>query len=365
MTKLKTLPRPAPAGGAMPWNMQALLQALPDAVLVMGRDGHILFANHSAEAFFALGHRTLAQAGIDNFFVTSSIGLEPLQKLRLEGTAFTVRDFTLGGKPVSSLTATAFGEGLFLLSIHYAGVPLKSEWAARVKQALKPAQHMARVLAHEIKNPLSGIRGAAQLLVASDLADDDRELAQLIETETQRILRLVEKVNIFDDAAPRNYTPVNLHEVLAQVENIALAGFASQISVVKKFDPSLPDIMGHADYLVQALLNLVKNAAEAVSPGTGQLTLRSRYDNDAGFHPETHLRLPVCIEIEDNGCGISPAMRERLFEPYQTTKPQGEGLGLSIVSKIIDDHGGAIEVSSVPGRTIFKVSFPMPKRSAP
>ncbi len=367
MTSLKPQKQPILAAAApkmMAPEMQSLLEALPDAILVMDAGGDIQFANQSAEVFFGRGQKALLQDNADRLFGDGGTSTEALQRLRVSGQPVILKDFALNGKNVSSLNASEFSKDLFLISLHYSGVAVKNEWVSRVKQALKPAQHMARVLAHEIKNPLSGIRGAAQLLASSDLSADDRDLAVLIDTETQRILRLVEKVNIFDDAAPQNHAAVNLHEVMAQVEKIAAAGFAAQVTIVKKYDPSLPDIIGQQDHLVQAVLNLVKNAAEAVPTKGGQIILRSRYDNNAVFHPLSHVRLPVCIEIEDNGPGIKPEMLERLFEPYQTTKPQGDGLGLSIVSKIVDDHGGAVDITSTAGKTVFRLGFPMPKRSA-
>ncbi len=366
MRQLKQASAAVPAAGAaahIAENLPALLQALPDAILVMDADGRIAFANHSAEAFFGRSQKLLVQNNVEQLFGDCGIGTAELQRLRQDGSIVTLKDFTLMGRAVSTLTASQFAEGIFLVSFHYPDVPLKSEWASRVKQALKPAQHMARVLAHEIKNPLSGIRGAAQLLTMSNLSDDDRELATLIGTETQRILRLVEKVNIFDDAVPQNHVPVNLHEILAQAEKVAAAGFASDIVIVKKYDPSLPDILGQPDHLMQALLNLLKNAAEAVPQRGGEIILRTRYDNNAAFHTANRVRLPVCLEIEDNGTGIPAQMLDCLFEPYQTSKPQGEGLGLSIVSKIVDDHGGAVDVSSSSGKTVFKLNFPMPKRN--
>jgi two-component system nitrogen regulation sensor histidine kinase GlnL len=135
------------------------------------------------------------------------------------------------------------------------------------------------------------------------------------------------------------------------------------VKVIPQYDPSLPDIHGHADSLVQALLNIVKNAAEALPAQGGRIVIRTYFDTAAVFHPDSRVKLPICVDIEDNGCGMDVETMERLFEPYRTTKPKGEGLGLSIVSKIVDDHGGAIDVTSVPGKTVFKVSFPRGDRT--
>ncbi|MBI1214628.1 MAG: PAS domain-containing protein [Alphaproteobacteria bacterium] len=341
--------------------MPAVLHALPDAVFVTDAAGAVLFANHNAQAFAGLGGARLmgrdirAVLGVDNA-ATNTL------KTPQDGKSVTLRDLTLQGRAVESLCVVPMEEqGLFLWSLRCAPVPVKSAWMANARRALKPAQHLARMLAHEIKNPLSGIRGAAQLLMRAPLSEDDKELAALIDSETQRIFRLIDKVNIFDDAPQGSFAPVNLHSVLGHVMRLASSGFAAHANISTQYDPSLPDIWGNEDRLVQALLNMVKNAAEAVGPAGGKITLRSYYDTAPGFHPESHARLPICINIEDNGAGLSAEAQRHLFDPYYTTKAAGEGLGLSIVSKIIDDHGGAIDVSSVPGRTVFKLSFPMQK----
>lgn len=322
-------------------DVRKLIDALPDAVLAVDAEGVVAFSNLAAQEFFGMGEKALASRSLPELLGTAN---------PFAGVA-AMHDLVINGKPVTSLSAVPL-EDLTVIVIRCDAVPVKSEWAAKVKRALKPAQHLARMLAHEIKNPLTGIRGAAQLLASSNLGPDDRELAVLIENETQRVMRLIDKVNVFDDAPHHQYAPLNIHEVLGQVIRLAQSGFGAK--VVTQYDPSLPDIHGHADRLAQAFLNLVKNAVEA----GGNVTIRTYYDATPGYHPETHARLPVCVAVEDTGSGIAPAMLGKLFEPYQTTKPQGEGLGLSIVSKIIDDHGGAVDVTSAPGKTVFKVSFP-------
>lgn len=329
---------------------RAMFDAMAEALLAINGDGKIFYGNHSAQALTGMGEKGLAGKALADILGDAN----PVAGALKAGRGIAMRDVTLLGREVTSISLMPIEGGNFLLSVSYETVPLKNAWVSRIQRNLKSAQHMARMLAHEIKNPLSGIRGAAQLLGKSGLKPDDAELATLIENEAQRIARLVDKVNVFDDA-PHEYETVNLHEVLEQVHKSALAGFASQVSIVKKYDPSLPGIRGHYDSLVQAMLNLVKNAAEA---GGREIVIRSWYDTAAGFHPESRERLPVCVAIEDNGAGIDPAIREHLFEPYRTTKPKGEGLGLSIVSKIIDDHGGVAEVASMPGKTVFKLSFP-------
>ncbi|MDE1152151.1 MAG: ATP-binding protein [Micavibrio sp.] len=350
----------SPGKALLPDDMARLVEALPDAVLATDNTGTILFANQSAEVFFGQSVKMLTGKDIRGFFGAASPARAAFDQLAETGRAALLRDVDVAGRTAESFSAALTGDGVYVFALHYSAVPVKNEWVSRVRQALKPAQHMARVLAHEIKNPLSGIRGAAQLLCKSDLKDDDRELAMLIDVETQRILRLVEKVNIFDDGGQYRHAPVSLHEVLAYVEKIALSGFAKHAEFLHDYDPSLPDVLGQHDHLVQAIVNLVKNAGEALPHSGGRIVLRTRYDNNAGFHPESRVRLPICLEIEDNGPGIAAGIQARMFEPYQTTKAGGDGLGLSIVSKIIDDHGGIVDIVSQPGRTIFRLNFPMP-----
>ena len=340
-------------------DVKAIFHALPDAVLAFDADGSVVMANHAAQAFFGMSEKSFLGKGVRDLLGDATPAGDVLKDL-LQNV--TLHDVAVCGKRVASLSVAPVPEqGLCLLVIRNETVPVRNEWVARIKRSLQPAQHLARVLAHEIKNPLSGIRGAAQLLAKSDLSPDDRELAELIDTETQRISRLIDKVNIFDDAPHRQYRAVNIHEILDHVARLADSGFG--VKIIPQYDPSLPDIHGHGDSLVQALLNVVKNAAEALPADAGRVVIRTYYDTSAAFHPDSRVKLPICIDVEDNGCGIDAETLERLFEPYRTTKPKGEGLGLSIVSKIVDDHGGAIGVASAPGRTVFKISFPRGDRT--
>ena len=338
---------------------KAMLDALPVAVLAVDSGGSVAFSNHAAQEFFGVGEKLLNGRTLPDLLGNVNPALSAVRQLREN---ITIHDIVVNNRPVSSLSVVPMeGQGLCLVVLSHDPLPVRRDWVAKIKHTLKPAQHLARMLAHEIKNPLSGIRGAAQLLAASDLKPDDKDLAELIGRETQRIFRLIDKVNIFGDAPHDRYAPVNLHEALAHVIQLAESGF--HVKIVTQYDPSLPPIHGHHDSLVQAFLNLVKNAAEALPQSGGQIILRTYYDTAAGFHPESHAKLPICVDVEDNGAGIDAAMQKRLFEPYQTSKPGGEGLGLSIVSKIIDDHGGVVDVTSQPGRTIFKISFPRSAQS--
>jgi two-component system nitrogen regulation sensor histidine kinase GlnL len=225
---------------------------------------------------------------------------------------------------------------------------------------------MAAVLAHEIKNPLSGIRGAAQLL-EQNTSDDDRVLTQLICSETERIRNLVDRMEVFGDERPLAKEPVNIHDVLDHVRRLSENGFGRGVRFVEDFDPSLPPIPANRDKLVQAFLNLMKNAAEAIgeNPKEGRIVMQTAFRPGVRLSvPGSNVRqsLPLMIQIEDNGPGVPDHMKPHLFDPFVTTKRTGTGLGLALVAKIINDHGGIIECDSEPKRTVFRVLLPMQDR---
>jgi two-component system nitrogen regulation sensor histidine kinase GlnL len=210
---------------------------------------------------------------------------------------------------------------------------------------------VAAQLAHEIKNPLGGIRGAAQLLGA-DVGPEGRELTQLIQTEVDRVTRLVERLERLADERPLAAEPVNLHEVLQHVCRLT-RGFAPGLLVREVYDPSLPDVLGDREALIQLFLNLVKNAAEAIGiKGEILLTTAYRHGNRIAGR-----KLPIVVGVSDNGPGLTQHVSQRLFQPLVTTKPSGGGLGLALVAKIAASHGGAVSHTREGDRTIFRVAL--------
>jgi two-component system, NtrC family, nitrogen regulation sensor histidine kinase GlnL len=227
--------------------------------------------------------------------------------------------------------------------------------------AARTVTGLAAMLAHEIKNPLSGIRGAAQLLEA-DADEDDRALTRLICDEADRIVGLVDRMEVFADERPLEREPVNIHVVLERVKALARNGFGRHLRIVEEYDPSLPPVYANRDQLIQVFLNLVKNAAEAIRENRdGELIFRT------AFRPGIRLSMPgnrskVSLPLEytiiDNGPGIAEDLLPYIFDPFVTSKTNGTGLGLALVSKIIGDHGGVIECESQPRRTAFRILLP-------
>ena len=224
---------------------------------------------------------------------------------------------------------------------------------------------MAEMLAHEIKNPLAGIAGAAQLL-SMGLRGPDRELTDLIVAETRRIVALLDQVEQFGDQRPPQRRAVNIHDVLERARRSAVVGFGAHMRIHDSYDPSLPSVLADPDQLLQVMLNLLKNAAEA-APHGGTIRLRSYYEAGLQWRGEGGRRvsLPIHVEIIDDGPGLPPAIADSVFDPFVSGRENGTGLGLALVSKIIAAHEGWIEVDSQPGRTVFRLSLPVAPPESP
>jgi two-component system nitrogen regulation sensor histidine kinase GlnL len=245
-------------------------------------------------------------------------------------------------------------------------VPQDDSWLQHQNRAVRTAARsaigMAEMLAHEIKNPLAGIRGAAQVM-GMNASPEDREMAEMIVSETRRIVALLEQVERFGDTSAPKLAPINVHDVLENVRRSAAVGFARNIVLLPDYDPSLPFALADADQLTQVCLNLVKNAAEALGETPNPtIRLHTYYDHTLRLPPDDldpgGRALPLQIVIEDNGPGLPSAIADQIFEPFVSGRENGTGLGLALVSKIITDHGALIRVDSRPGRTSFRISLP-------
>ncbi|NBX04375.1 MAG: two-component sensor histidine kinase, partial [Alphaproteobacteria bacterium] len=228
---------------------------------------------------------------------------------------------------------------------------------AAKQEAMRAAGVMAAMLAHEVKNPLSGIRGAAQLL-REEIAPEQQTLTDLIASEVERITSLLNQVEIFSDGAPSERSAVNIHEVLQYVISVARAGFAAHVKFVEKYDPSLPPVLSQRDYLVQLFLNLVKNAAEATA-GSENATITLSTSYRSGYRLG-NVALPIAVSVEDNGPGIPESVRARVFEPLISSKEEGRGLGLAVVAKLTADLGAMVELDEEkPDGARFIVMLPV------
>ena len=229
-----------------------------------------------------------------------------------------------------------------------------------VKSAAKSAIGMAEMLAHEIKNPLAGIAGAAQL-VSMNLGPEDLEFTDLIVAETRRIVKLLEQVEQFGNLSAPERREVNIHDVLDRARRSSLLGFGAHMKIVEDYDPSLPMALGDPDQLLQVVLNLIKNASEAGNATDGgTIRLHTFYEHSFRLRRAdgSGQTLPLQVEIIDDGPGLPPDIKGDIFDPFVSGRENGTGLGLALVSKIISDHDGWISVDSVPGRTVFRISLP-------
>jgi two-component system nitrogen regulation sensor histidine kinase GlnL len=343
--------------------------SLPVPALLIGPDMCIREANPAAELFFNASARALSGARVQDRLSVDAPLAGAFERVRLNRAALFINDVnvtTADRPPVQcslQIAPIQDAPGIVLMLIAVRDLADRMSRAGTVQAAAKSAIGLSEMLAHEIKNPLAGIAGAAQLL-SMGLGPEDRELTDLIVAETRRIVKLLEQVEQFGNTRPPDCAAVNLHDVLDRARRSAMMGFAARMQFVEEYDPSLPYAWGDADQLLQVFLNLIKNAAEAARPEGGTIRLRSFYDTSLRRRRAdgSGAAVPLNIEIIDDGPGIPQSLAANLFEPFVSGKPNGTGLGLALVSKIMLEHGGWISVDSVPGRTVFRISLPMAPR---
>jgi len=347
----------------------AMMSALPVPVLVLDAEDRFTFANHAAEHFLGVSMAQLGQIRLSDLVAADHPVFLLISQVRRGEVTVADHDMSFESprlhKTGIAVQGTPLPEepGAVLLVLQDASAARALDRQLTFRSAARSVTSMAAMLAHEVKNPLSGIRGAAQLLEAS-VGDADRELTVLIRDEADRIRGLVDRMEMFGEK-PIDRGAVNIHRVMEHVRRLAQSGFAANIRFTEVYDPSLPAVHGSRDQLVQVVLNLVKNAAESLESGevaNPEITLITAFQHGVRLAvpgSDRRMHLPLVVVVRDNGPGIPEDIRSNLFDPFVTSKAAGNGLGLALVAKIVSDHGGLIEADSRPGRTEFRLHLPM------
>jgi two-component system nitrogen regulation sensor histidine kinase GlnL len=344
-----------------------VLNALPDTVLLVGPGDEIQWANLAAEHFFAASVEQLYARRLDELVPPDSPLFALIDQVRGAGSSVSEYGVTIATPKIGNHFVTiqvspiVEAPGCVVVTFRERSIADKIDHQLVHRSAARSVTAMSAMLAHEIKNPLSGIRGAAQLL-EQDLKPADRNFTRLICDEADRICALVDRMEVFSEKRTIEREPVNIHSVLEHVLRLAKSGFARHVRFLENYDPSLPEVLGNRDQLIQVLLNLVKNAAEAVPKKGGEIALSTAYLHGVRLAvpgSSARMDLPLIVSVQDNGPGIPDDLRGCLFDPFVTTKAGGTGLGLALVAKIINDHGGIIEFDSEPRRTVFRVRLPV------
>lgn len=351
----------------------AIWASLPVPAFLIDGEDRIADINSAAEGFLNTSKRAAVGQPVWDVVAIDAPIEEAFSRSRREGTPLFVNDIDVGSGQRAPLQCAvqvaplqgAPGEMLMLVSPReLAGRMTRTQSS---KSAAQSAIGMAEMLAHEIKNPLAGITGAAQL-ISMNLPQEDLELTDLIVEESRRIVKLLEQVEQFGNLQTPDFKAINLHDILDRARRSAALGFGAHMRIVEDYDPSLPLAWGDADQLLQVVLNLLKNASEAAGKKGGTIRIRSFYEHSFRLRRSdgTGKSLPLQIEIIDDGPGLPPGIRDEVFDPFVSGRENGTGLGLALVSKIISDHNGWISVSSVPGKTVFRISLSrVPRGSEP
>jgi two-component system nitrogen regulation sensor histidine kinase GlnL len=343
----------------------ALWSSLPVPSLMLDADDIITMSNPAAESFLNMSAKSLTGQRLWEKVMIDAPLEAPFQRARKNKTSLFVNDVDVGsGERPPMLCNLQFSplqgsEDTMIVMISPREIASRINQNHSTGKAAKSAIGMAEMLAHEIKNPLAGITGAAQLL-SMGLSPEDQEMTDLIVEESRRIVKLLEQVEQFGNLRDPLLKPVNIHDVLDRARQSAAVGFGAHMLFVQEYDPSLPQTMADADQLLQVFLNLLKNASEAAKEA-GTIRLRTFYDTSLRVRRSdgSQARLPLQVEIIDDGPGLPAEIADDIFEPFVSGRENGTGLGLALVSKLIGDGGGWISVESVPGKTVFRISLPV------
>ena len=342
------------------------LELLSTAVLLLDESLHVNYANPAAETLFAQGRSHLVGVAFEEALPGNDEFVERLAQAITSETGFNDNDLLLevGGYPAHlpcvASPVESSGDARLVLEFRELEQQLKIAREAKIAEQQEANRELIRNLAHEIKNPLGGIRGAAQLL-ERELADpEQREFTQVIVKETDRLQELMNRL-LTPNRLPR-VERLNIHEVAERVRTLLLAEFPGGLAVRRDYDTSLPDLIGDKEQLIQAILNVARNAAQALE-GHGEIRLETRIARQVTI-ARNRYRHAIAISVEDDGPGVPPDLGERIFNPLVSGREGGTGLGLPLAQSYVSQHQGLIEFDSVPGRTRFTILLPIRERTA-
>jgi two-component system nitrogen regulation sensor histidine kinase GlnL len=340
---------------------------LPNPVFVLDRDDRFIYLNQAAEIFFQSSQMMLLETSLASLIPADSNFLSMVSRARAQVTSVGDQGVEFAGPKIGfkliNVQITPFGdaEPRLLVCIQERALAERLRGQALFRGAARSIAAMAALLAHEVKNPLAGIKGAAQLLEADLVDANGQSLTRMIVEESDRVAALLDRMEGFAGGANLVLAPVNIHEILDHCLNLAQASYGAHTTIRRSYDPSLPLVNGHRDLLIQAFINIIKNASEATD-SNGEIVIKTSYSQgrrltfaavDGGSYA------PVQVEVIDNGAGISEELRDHIFDPFVSGRSGGSGLGLTMVASVIADHGAMIDVESVPGQTVFRMNFPV------
>lgn len=350
---------------------EAIWNALPFPALTLDADNSIGDANAAAEHFFGQSAAILRRMRLDDFFREGSRVLDLIDRTRRGapsmsefGVELAIRDQEPQPADVQATLMFDRSERMLLI-IQPRSVAASMEGSINKQGAARGLSGFSAMMAHEIKNPLAAISGAAQLLEMT-LGEEENELLRLVQDEVDRIRSLLDRMDAFGATGPLDRKPVNIHDVLEQARLSAAAGYGRHVRFREFYDPSLPPVPGDRVQLLQAISNLVKNAAEAAPQGGAEVTLRTAFRPGVKIAVAGGARvsLPLEVTVMDNGSGVPEDLRPHVFDPFVTSKSSGTGLGLAVVAKIISDHGGVIEYARKDERTVFRILLPVMRETS-
>jgi len=337
------------------------LELLSTAVLVLDREFHLRYANPAAESLFAFSMKSVANQKLERIFPGNIALFAMLEQAADSHAGYHENELTLEqtGHPASRVACVVTPvdqfDAMLVLEFRPLEQQLKIAREEKILEHQRLNRELLRNLAHEIKNPLGGIRGSAQLLERELPGPELREYTQVIVKEADRLQTLMDRM-LVPNRLPK-IVPVNVHEVLERVRSLISAEFSGGVTVDRDYDVSLPDLMGDREQLIQAVLNVARNAAQAMD-GRGELRLSTRIARSITLAKQRY-RHAVRIDIEDTGPGVPENLKEKIFYPLVSGRAQGTGLGLSLAQNFINEHNGLIEFESVPGKTRFTIILPV------